>query len=511
MDRLFDTAFRSCSRGQCARCPQRPLRQQEANAQNAKMAGYSGLDRAQGVGYAGADPNSYEWTDHLEAEDHLAMGHPPKSGHCCGACIKWSCLLTLLLLLPCLVLACVPEAQHLLPEDAQQFFQKEQWHPWTNASWADWLHHDLLPSADGWLADVVHAVGPHLKRSAGATSSAELAAQAECGGGDEQTWPLQKRSRCCRSSGRGCAPDNKYDCRDGAAAWTQWPLGKKFFCCGYDLSGCESKPTTTTLDLLAFNCELELDAWAMKWSQEKKQYCCKRYNFGCGGTTSAVPYDCQTDLAIWRKAWSDDKTIWCCEHERVGCQKNCTTVAQTDLVSTRCTDEPEASTSAPAAMPSATASTTSTTVVTTAVPLIEDPASCHNMCSQGHEQASCKERLEWILHEPPPHGLQGLPNSCGFAKAVVVKDCDVCTACPISETSCRSQEAEEEKHDCMETNKSPTSSWSVSKSTWCCVVQGKACPTGWTPDKFECVTDVTAWGKVKADWCCHLWNMSCPP
>jgi len=300
--------------------------------------------------------------------------------------------------------------------------------------------------------------------------------------GEPLSWLLEKRRRCCQQENRGCS--SAYDCNHDRETWqATWSEEKQHFCCGFDLTGCST--TTTAISTTAASdssgattpaggthkCEVDLEHWLSKWSPAKKAYCCAVFNTGCEVTTTSGKYDCGAELANWRSAWGEAKKSWCCRHENTGC-------------------EGEAEGEAPAQSPAVAPAT-----------------GCQALCSIDGVSATCRDRINWIIHEPPPKGVFGQPIKCQSALSVVIKDCHVCSTCSLAETECGSPDSDdEESYEC---SGGGHESWHAARSSWCCIVQGIACPSGVSPGNFECVTEESDWGQIKKDWCCTHAKIGC--
>jgi len=499
--------------------------------------------------------------------------HPAEQRSRCGCCGKLCCgLLLLVLLIPCVLYAHLLGAPRVVPEG-------------TLETWGQQLH-GPVQSFGNWCAGLVH----HIFGGGGSGSPGSTEGEANCDG-DSQTWVLEKRSRCCRLVGRGCADDGQYECHEGVSNWQkEWSQTKQFFCCGFDLAGCQKAVggTSTTLES-NFNCEIDLENWVTKWSPQKKAFCCQKYDFGCELTTTSVPYDCEADLLHFKTGWPVAKKEWCCTHEHVACEQASTaqsttavltSVSTTVNVHTRATTGAPASSTAPAV--AASSSSASTTKIASAT-------GCDATCDVDGVGASCRDRINWIVNEGPPKGLAGQPIACRSALAVVIKDCGQCSSCPLAETECSGEGPHEEYvigtrsdcpgdytrvtslqkcqaaaqalkaadqmdkshvgeesnpsypsgcytwggstyfnaasedseqpetdviciqdvYECKESEQDSISSWSAGKSSWCCIMQGIACPAGVSIGNFECVTEQANWGQLKKDWCCENAQIGC--
>jgi len=132
------------------------------------------------------------------------------------------------------------------------------------------------------------------------------------------------------------------------------------------------------------------------------------------------------------------------------------------------------------------------------------------MCTVGGFAATCRDRIDWLVNEPPPKGLAGQPTACATAQKVLIRDCPLCSACSFAETECAfTADTQEESYECKETDGRQVAHWSPEERSWCCVLQGLGCPSGVAMSGFECITDPAAWGQVKKEWCCTHTKVGC--
>jgi hypothetical protein len=102
-----------------------------------------------------------------------------------------------------------------------------------------------------------------------------------------------------------------FDCQFGYKNWEKgWSDDKKEWCCEKYEVACPANFS------LPFDCEAGYANWQRGWSVDKKIWCCRRHRKGC-------LFDCQDGLQRWERAWSKDKKAWCCENENLGCLHNC--------------------------------------------------------------------------------------------------------------------------------------------------------------------------------------------
>jgi len=125
-----------------------------------------------------------------------------------------------------------------------------------------------------------------------------------------------------------------------------------------------------------------------------KKYFCSGYDMeGCAGVIadSTPPgKDCNFELEEWESKWSPAKKLYCCKTHNFQCD------------------------SVPA-----------------------QPETCGTPCSTDDEvQATCQERIDYLLTHPQPDGLEGTPDACQEAHSRVSKDCSVCASCTPEDAGC---------------------------------------------------------------------------
>jgi len=133
--------------------------------------------------------------------------------------------------------------------------------------------------------------------------------------GDESTWSISQRLRCCNTVGKGCPHPRPHPQPHPLPSTTKCP----FDCnAGYNDLG----PTQ----------------WVKGWSGAKKIYCCKTANRGCPsqlpppsglpqddipGEPDTFQYDCNAGYhhcaGCLKKQWSPNKIRYCCTNEHKGC------------------------------------------------------------------------------------------------------------------------------------------------------------------------------------------------
>merc|ERR1711920_186838 len=93
----------------------------------------------------------------------------------------------------------------------------------------------------------------------------------------------------------------------GFVRWEHgWSQEKKNWCCRRTGRAC--KP---------FDCH---DGLAAHWAESKKVYCCIQEALGCATTTRRLPFDCHFEVNTW-DLWSDEKKAYCCNHGGKGCDR----------------------------------------------------------------------------------------------------------------------------------------------------------------------------------------------
>mmetsp|Transcript_88008 Transcript_88008/g.244274 ORF Transcript_88008/g.244274 Transcript_88008/m.244274 type:complete len:485 (+) Transcript_88008:108-1562(+) len=194
-------------------------------------------------------------------------------------------------------------------------------------------------------------------------------------------WSEEKKSWCCRRTGKGCAV---------AAATSTEAVATTLEIIGAD-SAAPAGPTSTRPP---YNCTSDVALSDLAWSNEKKKWCCRHVNLGCPGSgatttaatassgvtgaaasatsassnaptgpgtaasappagsnsarsaarnaattyappagstsassagrstataTAAEKYDCMAGFADWARTWPGDKQAWCCKNAALGC------------------------------------------------------------------------------------------------------------------------------------------------------------------------------------------------
>lgn len=173
-----------------------------------------------------------------------------------------------------------------------------------------------------------------------------------------------------------------FSCTFGALK-VVWSITQKAWCCRYENKGCPEDNN--------YDCENHQSSW-QSWDLDKKYFCCGYDLEGCSGMVSdAKPpgMDCAYQLEDWESAWSPAKKKLCCEQHNFMCDS---------------------------------------------VP--EVPQTCNHKCGIGEVDATCQERINWLVTHPKPDGLQGDPRACENAVSMVVQDCEVCSSCTPEDAGC---------------------------------------------------------------------------
>lgn len=162
----------------------------------------------------------------------------------------------------------------------------------------------------------------------------------DCAAGTVDTWSIRKRVHCCVYASIGCpttpnpstpvkptlppapkegppASPEAFDCKAGYSNLADgWSPEKKQWCCRIKQIGCGgSEP---------YDCKAGYANWVKGWSSRKKQYCCTTKHLGCDAAQAApvtitAPYDCNAAYSNWANAWSPKKKDWCCTNKHMGC------------------------------------------------------------------------------------------------------------------------------------------------------------------------------------------------
>merc|ERR1711982_140895 len=150
--------------------------------------------------------------------------------------------------------------------------------------------------------------------------------------GDESTtWSEDKQEFCCKKKNIGC----KFDCMTKDV----WSEEKKAWCCENKKLGCECPEdcwtffdgcnkhkcykgaTSRCIDCFKkktcdikkeskctwYNCREKKGDESTTWSDDKKEFCCKKKNIGCKDD-----FDCTTD----DEDWDLEKKKWCCSKRK---------------------------------------------------------------------------------------------------------------------------------------------------------------------------------------------------
>lgn len=306
----------------------------------------------------------------------------------------------------------------------------------------------------------------------------------DCRQGIVYTWALDKKAWCCDRYSIGCpttsAPPAPASCDSictyGGKAHScrqryQFAAAHQFLnqpnacesakalvrsecavcdSCRLRDSGCTTPAPTTPAPPL-FNCNSGITTWEKTWSDEKKVFCCKNRGIACD------PYDCNMDFSTWETSWCGKKKGWCCQNKRLGCP----------------------TTPAPA-------------------------PSCGSYCTFGGESHSCRQRIQFAA----AHQFAGQPSACESARSLVVSECGICAACPLSQAGCTTLAPTTlPPFDCNRNVALWEKGWSTAKKAWCCGHRGIAC------DPYDCQLDLptwqTSWCTKKKGWCCQNRHLGC--
>lgn len=140
-----------------------------------------------------------------------------------------------------------------------------------------------------------------------------------------EQWSPPKKAYCCQLVGRGCPSSTEpaHDCNAGLENWARgWSVAKKAWCCTHAGHGCAPEAPTTQAPTTApsaapaqgEDCTGDYDAWAAKWSDSKKKWCCTHEKRGCPSL-----YDCDAGFSNWAKGWTTEKKAWCCYFKGKAC------------------------------------------------------------------------------------------------------------------------------------------------------------------------------------------------
>lgn len=91
------------------------------------------------------------------------------------------------------------------------------------------------------------------------------------------------------------------------------------------------RPSSSSSDGIAFDCEVDYTDWEKKWSVDRQRWCCHQFSRACQSgerpqeaaspvlSTAVQPYDCDPK-PDWNATWTEGQKAWCCKHIGLGCQ-----------------------------------------------------------------------------------------------------------------------------------------------------------------------------------------------
>ncbi|CAK8985661.1 unnamed protein product [Durusdinium trenchii] len=141
----------------------------------------------------------------------------------------------------------------------------------------------------------------------------------------QMLWPSDKQEWCCSNYGRGCPPNDAYDCSDSSKVHG-WSESKIMWCCQHRRVACGAERP--------FDCLAGYSKWQHGWSSKKKDWCCKKFSIGCpeaveadtspvdldkSSESGADDFDCTAGYQSWKTGWSDTKKGFCCKKYKLGC------------------------------------------------------------------------------------------------------------------------------------------------------------------------------------------------
>jgi len=302
----------------------------------------------------------------------------------------------------------------------------------------------------------------------------------------------------------------------------------------------------------AFDCAEGASNWEAGWSDEKKQWCCKRVSVGCSArpavsekklvTAAAEPsggadnlYDCPQTSDIVIANWPDDKREWCCRHASVGCPRQ-SVFTTTTKPQTTTTVVPTTTTAAPSK---------TTAVPTTTTALLPKASNDVFDCTEGASNFDAgwsEAKKDWCCHHASIGCPKPVPDGDPFDCAEGAKNLDAGWSdakkqwcCQHASVGCPKQVAPlvgepsaavmattttEEPFNCKEEVHNLDTSWSEMKKQWCCKREHIGCATTTAPlpadtllPEFDCTEEKhmwrEAWSTLKKRWCCHHARIGC--
>jgi len=95
----------------------------------------------------------------------------------------------------------------------------------------------------------------------------------------------------------------------------KWSDFKKDWCCKHQQVGCPSRHeapiTTTSKTVDIHDCEIGPGKQLVDWTHPQKEWCCKHKDLGC--------FDCQPSPSNHLEQWGKEQRDWCCKKQGRGC------------------------------------------------------------------------------------------------------------------------------------------------------------------------------------------------
>jgi len=205
----------------------------------------------------------------------------------------------------------------------------------------------------------------------------------------------------------------------------------------------------------SYECQADVANGHSSWSDEQKDFCCRKYGFGCtsaaevsaggknnpaGGVAADCKdnktawgchrFDCRAGISNWQHGWSLSKRRFCCRQTEI----NCTGAATAD-------------------------------------------AGCDAGCVLSGTQASCRVHIEQAAVQEF-RARTGVSGACRAAHISVFKQCPQCrTGCSNTmQTRCLAEAMGDSLYDCVAGYRSWERGWSITKKDWCCEHEKLGCP-----------------------------------
>jgi len=216
-----------------------------------------------------------------------------------------------------------------------------------------------------------------------------------------------------------------------------------------------SQKPVTLQQRRSLECQAGLVYGHSDWSDEKKDFCCRKYGFGCPpastGSTGVKDnpaagiaadckdnntawgchrFDCRAGTSNWQHGWSFAKRRFCCSQKHV----NCTGAAIAG-------------------------------------------AGCDAGCVLSGKQASCRVHIEQTAVQEFRTRIDAT-GACRAAHISVLKQCPQCrTGCAnLTQASCLAEAMDGSPYDCVAGYHMRKRSWSYVKKDWCCEHRHLGCP-----------------------------------